>query len=84
MATASTFYSRPSSSFGYWRGVGSEGPLSQGQGSGYGPRQQGIGLFPQGSGPPAAGSSWSPTVTYMLVFVVLEVIAFGILGRVLR
>jgi hypothetical protein len=80
----STFYSRPSSSFGYWRGVGSEGPLSQGQGSGYGPKQQGMGLFPPGSGPVTAGTSWSPTVTYMLIFVVAEIIAFGILARVLR
>ena len=82
---ASTFYSRPSSSCGYWRGVGSEGPQSQGQGSGYGPAQQGIGLFPQGSGPAqAGGGAWSPTVTYMLIFVVAEIIAFGILARVLR
>lgn len=80
----STFYSRPSSSFGYWRGVGSDGPFTQGQGSGYGPAQQGTGLFPPGSGDPAAGTGWSPTLTYLLVFVVVEIVAFGVLGRLLK
>ena len=80
----STFYSRPSSSFGYWRGVGSDGPLTQGQGSGYGPRNQGAGMFPPGSGGVSGGSSWSPTLTYLLVFVVVEVVAFGLLGRLLK
>ena len=81
---ATSFYSRPSSSFGYWRGGGSELPLAQGQGSGYGPRNQGAGMFPQGSGAAAGGKAWTPTVTYLLVFVVVEIIAFGLLGRALR
>ncbi len=79
-----SFYSRPSSSFGYWRGGGSELPLAQGQGSGYGPKNQGAGLFPQGSGPAGGGAAWSPTLTYLLVFIVIEIIAFGLLGRVLK
>jgi hypothetical protein len=81
---ARSFYARPSSSFGYWRGVGSEGPLAQGQGSGYGQANQGVGILPPGSGNPAGSTGWSPTLTYLIVFVVAEIVAFGLLGRVLR
>ena len=80
----SPYAAKPTSSFGYWRGAGSEGPLTEGQGSGYGPRQQGAGFFAQGVGPPGStAGGWTPTVTYLLVFIVAEIIAFGILGRVL-
>jgi hypothetical protein len=80
----SPYASKPTSSFGYWRGAGAEGPQLGGQGSGYGPRQQGAGFFAQGVGPPGAtGGGWTPTVTYLIVFVVAEIIAFGILGRFL-
>lgn len=82
MATA--FYSRPSSSFGYWRGGMSDGPLAQGQGSGRGQANSGAGMFPQGSGTPLGGKAWTPTVTYLLVFVVVEIIVFGLLGRALK
>jgi hypothetical protein len=80
----SPYASKPTASFGYWRGAGAEGPQAYGQGSGYGPQHQGIGLFAQGVGPPGQSSGWTPTVTYMLVFVVAEIIAFGILARVLK
>lgn len=78
------FYARPSSSFGYWRGGMSDGPLTQGQGSGMGQANQGKGILPPGSGDPRGGGSWSPTLTYMLVFVAVEVVAFGVLGRLLK
>lgn len=82
---AHAFYARPSSSFGYWRGGMSDGPLTQGQGSfHYGPAQQGAGILPPGSGDMSGGSAWSPTLTYMLVFVVIEIVAFGLLGRLLK
>jgi hypothetical protein len=84
MQPKSAYYTRPSSAFGYWRGGMSDGPLTQNQGSGYGPAQQGAGLFPPGSGDPVSGGAWSPTLTYLLIFVVAEVVAFGILGRLLR
>lgn len=76
-------YSRPSSSFGYWRGGGSELPLAQNQGSGYGQANSGAGMFPQGSGDVNV-KTWTPTITYLLIFVVVEIVAFGVLGRVLK
>lgn len=84
MALKGTYYARPSSSFGYWRGGMSDGPLAQGQGSGYGQANSGVGIFPQGSGAVDAGTGWSPTLTYLIVFVVVEIIAFGCLGRLLK
>jgi hypothetical protein len=77
------FYARPSSSFGYWRGGMSDGPLTQNQGSGYGQSNSGVGMFPQGSGPQDT-KGWSPTLTYLFVFIVVEIVAFGVLGRVLK
>ena len=78
------YYARPSSSFGYWRGGMSDGPLTQNQGSyAYGQANSGVGLFPQGSGPAGGPSGWTPTLTYLLVLVVAEVVVFGGLGRVL-
>jgi hypothetical protein len=76
------FASRPTSAFGYWRGGGNDLPLSSGHG--YGPTQQGAGLFMQGQGPPGGGSAWTPTLTYLLVLVIAEMIAFKILERMLR
>ena len=80
-----SFYARPSSSFGYWRGGMSDGPLAQNQGSRvYGQANSGAGLFPQGSGQANPGKAWTPTLTYLLVFVVAEMAAFALLARVLR
>jgi hypothetical protein len=83
MAPAPTFAARPSSSFGYWRGGMSDGPLWLGQGSGYGPMSQGAGQLPPGSGA-NPGKGWSPTVIYLLVFVVAEMAVFKVLERTLR
>ena len=77
---AAMFSARPSSSFGYWRGVGSDGPLAQGQGSGYGPPNQGVGLLPPGAGA-VPTSAWSPTVIYLLIFVAVEMVAVKCLER---
>lgn len=75
------------SSVGYWRGGFSDGPLWGGQGGqgirGYGQNSQGIGVLPPGSGA-QGGAAWSPTVIYLLVFVVAEMIAFKCLERLLR
>ena len=77
-------YGRPSSSAGYWRGGFSDGPLWQGQGSfAYGPYAQGVGLVPPGSGA-QGGKAWQPTVIYLFVFVVAEMVLFKCLERVLR
>jgi hypothetical protein len=91
MQTGSGFYARPSSSFGYWRGGGSELPLAQNQGSAYstggrayGQDNSGVGVFPQGSGPQGSASGWTPTVTYLLIFVAAEMILFKCIERMLR
>lgn len=76
---------RPSSSAGYWRGGFSDGPLWKNQGSfAYGPAAQGVGMLPPGSGANAGGTAWSPTLTYLFIFVVIEMVAFKCLERVLR
>ena len=81
---AAVFSARPSSSFGYWRGGYSDGPLAQGQGSKMGQANSGAGMFPQGSGPAGGGGSWHPTVTYLLILVAAEIVAFGLLARTLK
>ena len=80
---ATGFYSRPSSSFGYWRGGGSEIPLAGGQGSGMGQKDSGTGLFSQGMGA-TLGGDWHPTVIYLLILVVAEMFVFGFISRMLR
>ncbi len=50
----------------------------------YGQANSGAGIFPQGSGPVDSGSGWHPTVIYLLAFVTVEIVAFGLLARVLR
>ena len=74
---------RPSSSTGYWRGGGSESPLAYGQGSGYGQPVQGIGILPPGSGA-QGGTGWTPTVVYLLLFVLAEMVIFKCLEAALR
>jgi hypothetical protein len=84
MQPKTAYYARPSSAFGYWRGGGGDGPFTLNQGSGYGPNQQGAGILPPGSGDPGGGMKWTPTLTYLLVFVAVEIVAFGFLGRILK
>jgi len=78
------YYSRPTSAFGYWRGGMSDGPLAQGQGSGMGLKNQGLGLLSAGQGPAGGGGGWEPTVVYLLLLIVAEMIVFGVISRVLR
>jgi hypothetical protein len=85
LGAASAYASRPSSSFGYWRGGMSDGPLARNQGSfAYGQANSGGGMFMQGQGPPGGGSAWSPTLTYLFAFVIAEMILFKLLEKVLR
>lgn len=81
---ATGFYGRPSSSFGYWRGGGSEIPLAGGQGSDMGPKTQGLGMFSQGQGGAGDGNGWHPTVIYLLILIVAEMIVFGFISKALR
>lgn len=80
---ATSWYGRPSSSAGYWRGGMSDGPLWQGQGSGYGPAVQGAGVMPPGNAAQSSGG-WHPTVVYLLLFVAAELVAVHVLTRVLK
>ena len=77
------YASYPNPSFGYFRGVGSEGPLAGGQGSNMGPKMQGLGIFSQGQGP-AGSSGWTPTILYLLGFVIVEMIIVHLMSRMLR
>lgn len=77
-------FSYPNSAFGYWRaGSGPEGPLTGGQGSRMGQSQYGIGFLSQGQGS-AGGGGWDPTIVYLLIMVVVEMIIFGFISRALR
>lgn len=79
------FTARPTSSFGYYRGVGSDGPLAQGQGSRQGPANQGAGMFVQGQGPaPGQPGAWHPTVVVLVVLVIAEIAIVGCIGRLLE
>ena len=48
-----------------------------------GPKLQGLGIFSQGQGAPG-GSGWEPTVIYLLILIVAEMIVFGFISRALR
>lgn len=77
--------SRPTSSFGYYRGTGGDGPFWQGQGSGMGmaANTQGVGVLSQGQGPQGA-AGWHPTVLYLGVFIIAEMVLFAFLSKMLR
>lgn len=77
------YASYPNPAFGYFRGVGSEGPLAGGQGSNMGPKLQGLGFLSQGQGAPG-GSGWDPSIVYLFVLVIGEMFVFGLISRVLR
>lgn len=78
------YASRPTSSWGYWRGGGSEIPLAYGQGSGMGPANQGAGVFSQGQGPAGPPKAWEPTIPILLALVVAEMLVVGCIGRALE
>lgn len=66
----------PSGSQGYYRGT----PVYGGQGSGGGQNVAGKGIFSQGTGP-VQGTGWSPTVLYLFVLILLEMVVFGFISR---
>ena len=70
-------FAYPTSSFGYYRGV----PLAGGSGSGMGPNMAGMGVFSAGSGVSAGTSNWSPTILYLFVLIILEMVVFGFLAK---
>jgi len=44
---------------------------------------QGIGMQSAGTGVTVAGTTWHPTVLYLLALVVAECVIFGVIGRML-
>lgn len=69
--------------YGYWRGgAGISGPPSGGKGE-IGMATQGVGMPSQGN-IQVAGTSWHPTVLYLLGLVIVEMVVFGWIGKVLR
>lgn len=73
--------SYPPAGQGYWRG---SDILAGGTGSGMGQANQGTGLLSQGLGPIGSmAGSWEPSIWYMLGLVVLEMVAFHVIGRML-
>ena len=72
----------PNSSFGVWRGGGDA--LAGGTGSGMGQSSQGTGMLSQGIGAVSGQGAWEPTILYLFGLVLLEMVAFHVLGRMLK
>jgi hypothetical protein len=73
-----SYYFKPSQSFGYYRG----NPLAYGQGSGQGVEMAGSNVFSAGSGTQdSTGATWTPTVLYLFVLVIIEMFVFAFIGR---
>lgn len=71
------YYASPTQSFGYYRGTPFVGGGAY-QGGGTGPQDQGMGEFAQGEGPVTIDdSSWTPTIWYMAILIVIELIIVG-------
>ena len=80
MATTRSTY--PNASYGYWRGADQ---LAGGSGSGMGQPNQGAGMLSQGLGSVGQmGGAWEPSILYLFGFIIVEMVAFHILGRVLK
>lgn len=72
-------FSRPNSSFGYYRG----NPVFNGEGSGMGPKVSGSNVFSagQGTNTDAGSGAWTPTILYLFVLVLVEMFVFAFLSR---
>lgn len=82
MAGYPTRASVPNGAFGYWRGVGGGDFQGGGSGSGMGMANQGTGTLSQGIGNITSG--WEPSILYLLGLVVAEMVAFHVIGRILK
>jgi hypothetical protein len=79
-SAAGSFYSRPSSSLGFWRGSGSNAGVSGLGGNEMAGTSSGIFAAPT---VPGAGG-WEPSVLYLLILIVAEMFVFGFIARTLR
>lgn len=73
------YYARPTSSYGYYRGW----PIFGGDGGTEGPQVSGTNVFSQGQGSSfmAGENSWSPTILYLFVLILVEMFIFAYIGR---
>lgn len=74
------YFSKPNSSFGYYRGVPVYGAPGT---SGMGPQVSGSNVFSagQGSAATAGTGGWTPTILYMFVLILVEMFIFAIVAR---
>jgi hypothetical protein len=70
------YFASPSSSFGYYRGA----PLYQGEGAGQGGIVAGNNVFSAGQGS-VKDTAWSPTILYLFVFILVEMVIFGMIAK---
>jgi hypothetical protein len=71
-------FAKPSSSFGYYRGW----PIFGGDGSGMGVEMAGSNVFSAGTGTTnTSGNTWTPTILYLFVLIVLEMFVFAFVAR---
>jgi hypothetical protein len=75
---AEFLFSRPTSSFGYYRG----NVIYGGDTGTQGVEMAGTGVFSAGQGNQAAnGSGWSPTILYLFLLVLAEMFVFAFIAR---
>lgn len=74
-----SYFSYPTSSFGYYRG----NPLYGNEGSQQGVNMAGSDVFSSGQGTQTggAGAAWTPTILYLFVFIIVEMFVFAFLAR---
>ena len=70
-------FALPTQSWGYYRGT----PYYGGEGSGQGGIVAGTGVFSAGQGNVAGRTGWSPTVLYLFVLIILEMVIFGLIAK---
>ena len=73
------YFAKPTQSFGYYRGS----PVFNGDGAGQGANVSGANVFSagQGSTTSSGGGSWSPTILYMFVLILVEMFVFALIAR---
>jgi hypothetical protein len=73
------YFAKPTQSFGYYRGW----PIYGGDGGTEGPQVSGSNVFAagQGASTTAGAGSWTPTILYLFVLILVEMFVFGIIAR---
>jgi hypothetical protein len=73
------YYSRPTSAYGYYRGW----PIFGGDTGTEGPQVSGSNVFSQGQGSSmtSGAGSWTPTILYLFVLILVEMFIFAWISR---